>query len=525
MSFTGCQQIGAEESCAGDQSFQAVNPADGSHLPGEFKCATAEEIDRAADLAASAAAAVRAVSLEQRAAFLDACADEIMALGQDLGDRYMAETGLPQGRFEGERGRTCGQLKMFARYVKDGSWLDAKIDHADPDRKPFAKPDVRSMRQPIGPVVVFGASNFPLAFATSGGDAASAMASGCPIIVKAHPSHPGTAELIGRAILAAAAKTGMPNGVFSQLQDSGIESGKQLAMHPAVKAIGFTGSLRGGRALFDLAASRPDPIPVFAEMGSTNPMFVLPEAMAERAEAIGKGLGGSVLLGVGQFCTCPGIVLGLPGAGWTDLVEATSASVQGGGAATMLNAGIKQNFVAGLDRLTAAGASLASGEAQPDGCAASGAVFITTGSDMLDDPALEEEVFGPSTLFVECTSEEQMLDVARGLSGHLSATIHGTDADLAANSELIDILTEKAGRLVFNDYPTGVEVNHAIVHGGPYPATTDSRTTSVGSASIERFLRPVCWQDFPDSALPDALKDSNPLGLWRVVDGVRTRQR
>jgi NADP-dependent aldehyde dehydrogenase len=522
MNLTGRQLINGTDSSEGNHTFQAVNPSDGTALPIKFYSATTSEVDQACQAASEAFAAMQKLPFERRAAFLEAIADEIMALGDALGDRYCAESGLPRPRFEGERGRTCAQLRMFASVVRDGSFLEPRIDHADPDRAPMPKPDVRTMMQPLGPAVVFGASNFPLAFSTAGGDTASALAAGCPVIVKAHPAHPGTAELVGRAVLAAAKLTSMPDGVFALLHDDGYEMAQQLVQNCAVKAVGFTGSFRGGRALFDICAARDEPIPVYAEMGSVNPVFVLPGALKERSEAIANGLAGSVLMGTGQFCTCPGMVFG-SGSEFGQFCNTVKQGLSGKDAGVMLHQGIKKSFEAGIEMLKEAGAIPSSTE-QPDHLTqASGVVFEVPGDRYLQGEAFQEEVFGPSTLLIDCSSRDQMLEAAEGLGGHLTATIHGTEQDLADNSDLVDLLVQKAGRVIFNGFPTGVEVCHAMVHGGPYPATTDSRTTSVGTMAINRFVRPVCYQDFPDAALPEPLKEANPLNLLRLVDGVRRR--
>jgi NADP-dependent aldehyde dehydrogenase len=498
-----------------------------------FYEATAGDVDRACQAAAAAFAAVRAKSPAERAKLLRAIADEIMALGDALVQRAMAETGLPKARIEGERGRTCGQLKLFADVVEEGSWVDARIDRAMPDRQPMPRPDCRRMLIAIGPVVVFGASNFPLAFSVGGGDSASALAAGCPVVCKGHPAHPGTSEMVARAAQKAVEACGFPAGTFSLIQGAGIDVGLALVRHPAIKAVGFTGSLRGGRALYDAAAQRPEPIPVYAEMGSTNPVFVLPGALKERGFAIAKGLAASATLGVGQFCTKPGLVfipaqgssLDAPGASksFLAIVRQEIAAVPPG---VMLHEGILANFRKGVERLRAmanVNGMPPANEAVPTGCQAA-EFFTTTASNLAAHPEIAEEIFGPSTIAVTADSREQILDSARNLHGHLTATIHGTEQDLKEWADLVEILQTKVGRIIFNGWPTGVEVNHAMVHGGPYPATTDSRSTSVGTAAIYRWARPVCWQGFPDSALPEELKDANPRGIWRRIEGKLSRE-
>jgi NADP-dependent aldehyde dehydrogenase len=415
---------------------------------------------------------------------------------------------------------------MFADLIREGSWVDARIDRAIPDRQPLPKPDIRRMLIPIGPVVVFGASNFPLAFSVAGGDTASAMAAGCPVILKAHPAHPGTSELVARAIVKAAAEAEMPAGVFSMLYDAGHEIGVALVKHPLTRAVGFTGSLRGGRALFDAAASRPDPIPVYAEMGSVNPVFILPGALRERAEAIAEGLKNSVLLGVGQFCTSPGLAVGLLDENFARFAETLGGLFAGAQPGTMLYPGILQGYEAGVKRLGALeGLKATQSRIEPDAekTEARPAVFSTNARTFARHHELGEEVFGPSTVVVSCNTREEMEQIARTLEGHLTATIHGAADDLRDYARLVSILENKVGRLIFNGYPTGVEVCASMQHGGPYPATTDSRSTSVGTAAIHRFARPVCYQNFPQEALPVELRNVNQRGLWRLVDNQLTK--
>ena len=528
MDLHGRSLIGRETLGRGENSFHAVDPASGARLAPPFLEAIEEEIDAALEAAEAAFAPYRALKPDRRAAFLREIGERILALGDVLIRRAAAETGLPEGRLVGERDRTVNQARLFADLIEEGSWVDARIDTAQPDRKPVPKPDLRRMLIPLGPVAVFGASNFPLAFSVAGGDTVSALAAGCPVVVKGHPAHPGTSELVARAILRAADQCSLPSGVLSLLQGAGHEVGLRMVTHPLTRAVGFTGSLAGGRALFDAAARRPDPIPVFAEMGSVNPVFILPGALRRRGREIAEGLHGSVTLGTGQFCTNPGLTV-IPGEGDTEpflhrLAELTRASAPG----TMLHAGILRAYLEGLRRMrelrsvgileqAAAGAS-------EDRTQAGAAVFHTSAEVFLADRTLSREMFGPSTLLVSWNSKEQLRRIVEGLEGQLTATLHATDEDVREFAWLIPLLERKAGRLVVNGFPTGVEVCPAMHHGGPYPATTDERGTSVGTAAILRFARPVCYQDFPQEALPVELRDGNPRGILRLMDGRFTRK-
>jgi len=488
-----------------------------------FEEATERHIQLAFEAAAKDFEALRKVTPEQRAAFLDQIGEEIFALGSDLLTAANTETSLPiEFRLISERARTINQLKMFAESIREGSWVDARIDRAVPDRKPAPKPDVRRMLIALGPVAIFSASNFPLAFSVAGGDTASALAAGCPVVVKAHPAHPATSELIARAIVNAAEKTSMPPGVFSMLHSTRNEIAVAVVRHPLAKAVGFTGSLRAGRALFDAAAARPEPIPVYAEMGSVNPVFILPGALSERAEGIAQGLKTSILLGTGQFCTCPGLAIGIGDEHFTRFSNELKQQISGSAPGSMLHAGILDAYEAGVVRLAAIdGVETMRSSTPADESKLQGrpSVFLTGTETFMHHHALSEELFGPSTVVVRCSSREEVLAIARNLDGHLTATIHGTEKDLSEYAALVSILEEKVGRLVFNGFPTGVEVCASMQHGGPYPATTDSKTTSVGTAAIVRFARPVAWQNFPDSALPMELQDANPRKIWRLVDG------
>jgi NADP-dependent aldehyde dehydrogenase len=502
---------------------EPVDGSDGTFTAGgalaRFEEASQAHVDRAVDAAAGAFDACRRVPAEQRAAFLDRIATGIE--GNDaLIEVAQAETALPAARLTGERTRTASQLRMFAALVRDGSWVDARIDRALPGRTPLPKPDIRRMLIPLGPVAVFGASNFPLAFSVAGGDTASALAAGCPVVVKAHPAHPATSELAAHAIITAARETGMPAGVFSVLQSTRNEIARALVQHPLLEAVGFTGSLRAGRALFDAAASRPEPIPVYAEMGSVNPVFILPGAIAERTQALAGGLKDSVTLGVGQFCTNPGLTIGIGNSGFDALVHQLDAQMRTAPPGTMLTSGISGAYEAGVRRLSAIdGISTTRSAAAAQESQGVPSLFVTQASVLLRHHEVAEEVFGPSTVVVRCGSRDELFEVARRLDGQLTATIHGTAADLEEYAPLIAILENKAGRLIVNGFPTGVEVCPSMQHGGPYPATTDSRSTSVGTAAIHRFVRPVAYQNFPQTLLPVELQDANPRGVWRLVDG------
>ena len=506
--------------------FRAIDPSTGKTLDPEFISAGAQDVERAAKLAAEAAPRFAAISPGERANFLRSIADELTADGAAIVERAQLETGLPKPRLEGELARTTGQLRLFAEVVEDGSWVDARIDEALPERKPLPRSDIRSMLRPIGPVVVFGASNFPLAFSVAGGDTASALAAGNPVIVKAHPAHPGTSDLTARAVARAVAKCNLPAGVFALLFDNGIEVGVALVKHPVVQAVAFTGSTGGGQALMQLAAARPQPIPCYAEMGSTNPLFVLPGAMRQRGVDLAKGLQTSFTLGSGQFCTKPGLVF-VPQQEAGEFLDALRSGVSSLGAHGMLTPTIAERYNAKVEERRGRGkAEWIAGFEGAAGDAATGgaAVFSVPLADFAANHELEEEIFGPTTLLIHYGEPHELVDVAKRLHGHLTATIHGTEDDLRDAAALVGVLETKVGRLLFNGYPTGVEVCHAMVHGGPFPATSDSRTTSVGTRAITRFARPVCYQDFPDASLPSELRRGNPLGVQRMVNGKFTRE-
>lgn len=521
MRLTGQNFIGDKKSAKGNATFSAINPASGEELDTVFYEATPAEVDRAAQKAAQAFKVYRDKSGHDKAEFLEAVADEIANLGDALIKRCTQESGLPEARINGERGRTMNQLKLFAAVLREGSWPDARIDTAQPDRQPLPKPDVRSMQKALGPVGVFGASNFPLAFSVAGGDTAAALAAGCTVVVKAHPAHPGTCELVANAILNAIQKTGMPEGTFNMVQGKSNEVGMAMVTHPVIKAIGFTGSFRGGKAIFDAASQRAEPIPVYAEMGSTNPVFILPGALKSKSEEIAQGLTASVTLGTGQFCTNPGLVVLENSDAAEAFKHAATKCFKESAAGIMLTSAIQNAYESGIENLsTQAGIQvLAQGQRQDDGFRGVPAMMQTSAKHFLSDKQFEEEVFGPSTLTVTADQKSELLDIAENLSGHLTATLWANEDDLKESADLIKLLEQKAGRLIINGFPTGVEVCHAMIHGGPFPATTDSRTTSVGTTAINRFVRPVCYQNFPDELLPDELKNNNPLNIWRLVDG------
>jgi len=521
MQITGEMLIGTRAVRGHLQAIHAINPASGEQMQPAFGGGSGDEVNQACALAWQAFDGYRETSPRTRALFLEAIADNILALGDTLVERAMAESGLPRARIEGERGRTMGQLRLFASVVRAGNWLDVRIDPALPDRAPLPRADLRLRKIPLGPVAVFGASNFPLAFSVAGGDTASALAAGCPVVVKAHSAHPGTSELVGRAIQQAVADAGLPEGVFSLLFGSGRDLGSALVAHPAIKAVGFTGSRSGGTALMQIAANRAEPIPVYAEMSSINPVFLLPAALQARGDAIARGFVGSLAMGAGQFCTNPGLVIAQEGAALDAFLHTAAAALADVAAQTMLTPGIHQAYSDGVTQLNSHAAVTAVGTGVagqgPNQCQAG--LYVTTAAAFLADESLSAEIFGASSLVIKCRSTDEFAQVAEHLEGQLTATLQLDDADLALAQTLLPVLERKAGRLLCNGYPTGVEVCHAMVHGGPYPATSDSRSTSVGSAAIDRFVRPVCYQDLPQALLPLALRDDNPLGVRRLLDG------
>jgi NADP-dependent aldehyde dehydrogenase len=523
MKLEGYSLIGQGGSSAGGGTFHARNPATGETMEPTYHAATSDELDRAVALAGEAFVTYGQSSNKVRAGFLRSVADGIDAVEEEIVQRMMAETALPEPRCRGEKGRTVGQLRMFADLVEEGSWIDARIDLAQPDREPLPKPDLRSMRRPLGPVAVFCASNFPLAFSVAGGDTASALAAGCPVIVRAHSAHPGTAEIVAAAVRKAVASCGLAEGVFSLIFDDGIALGEEIARHPGIHAIGFTGSRKGGRALMDLAAAREVPIPVYAEMSSVNPVFILPAALAARGEAIAEGLAGSVTLGVGQFCTSPGLVF-VSGGASDAFLKRLGESLGAVAPATMLHEGIAGNFnqgVAGMSRQTGVDKLV---EVAAEGCQAGPVLFHTTLGEFVSNPALGAEIFGPAVLVIDCPSADDFPAAIAALEGQLTATVHGEEAEIDQAGALISLLSQKAGRVIVNGFPTGVEVCSSMVHGGPYPATSDGSGSSVGTRAIERFTRAVSWQDVPESVLPPELRSANPLGILRLVDGAPSRE-
>ena len=529
MKLHGEHILGYQTSRAGTVTFRAVNPATGESLEPAFWKATEDEVDQSLEKAQSAFETYRTRSGEDRAAFLEKIADGLIQLGDQLLERGTIETALPEARLAGERARTVNQLRLFATVLREGSWVDARIDTAIRDRKPLPKPDVRRMLIPIGPVVVFSASNFPLAFSVIGGDTVSALAAGCPVVVKAHWAHPGVSELVAQTVQKAASETGLPDGVFSMLQGRGHEIGTALVRHPITQAVGFTGSKSGGRALFDVAAARPCPIPVYAEMGSVNPVFVLPSALEQRGDQLAQGLVQSVTLGSGQFCTNPGLVVGIAGEHLENLIAKTSRLIEESVPSAMLYDDLSQAYARGVEKLQKTdGVCMAAKASQSANSIASPAtpfVYRTDATCFLSNSDLGEEIFGPATLFVVANDSRQMEQVARHIEGQLTASIHGTEEEFKRFAPLFSILENKAGRLICNEFPTGVEVCPSMNHGGPYPASSDVRSTSVGTAAILRFARPICFQNFPLHALPHELRDHNENCIWRLVNNVVTNER
>jgi 2,5-dioxopentanoate dehydrogenase len=518
--ITGSILIGSRE-VMGESVFRAIDPARGEPIEPGFAEAGPAHVDEAAALAAEAYPAYRATAPETRAAFLEAIAAGIEAIGDALIERAMQETGLPAARLAGERARTTGQLRLFANWVRAGGADEPRLDPPLPDRKPLPRADLRLRHIGVGPVAVFGASNFPLAFSVAGGDTASALAAGCPVVVKGHPAHPGTSELVGRAIRAAVAESGLHEGVFSLLSGTGHDLGGALVADPRIMAVGFTGSRAGGLALARIAAARPVPIPVHAEMSSVNPVFLLPGALTTRAEALGNAFVGSLTLGAGQFCTNPGLVIGIAGEGLERFVVSAAAALEAAPSATMLTPGIAEAYRKGVEALAGSPAAWKVARSREEGGpnACRPALFVADAAGFLAHPDLAREVFGAASLVLRCADGTEMVAVARSLEGQLTATLHLEPRDHPLAAALLPVLEEKAGRILANGWPTGVEVCHAMVHGGPFPATSDPRTTSVGTLAIRRFLRPVCYQDLPEALLPAALKAGNPLGLPRLVDG------
>jgi alpha-ketoglutaric semialdehyde dehydrogenase len=524
--ISGKNFIGNKLSANGTKTYKTFNPELNTENAIVFTEATAQEIDDAVNLAASVFKEYRTVSGINKAEFLNAIAEEILALDDVLIKTYCSETGLPEGRAKGERGRTIGQLRSFANLVAEGSWVEATIDTAQPNREPMPRSDIRKMLIPLGPVVVFGASNFPLAYSTAGGDTAAALASGCPVIVKSHPMHSGTGALVASAIIKAAEKTGMPNGVFSNLNSSGIEVGQQLVAHPKVKAVGFTGSINGGRALLDLASKRAEPIPVFAEMGSINPVIILPKALENRQADIAKTYASSITLGTGQFCTNPGLLLGIKSDALTSFINNVSEEITKINPSCMLHPNIKKGYISNKEKVVSQDkvTVTANYTSNVQNNYAAQAIVTVAGKTFLENPTLHLEVFGPFSVIVQCENASELETVIASLEGQLTGTVISDANEVANYPAVIAALQNRVGRIIFNGVPTGVEVCESMVHGGPYPASTDSRFTAVGIGSIKRWVRPFSYQDWPNDLLPNELKNDNPSNIFRVIDGLRTKK-
>ena len=516
--------IAGQRSALGSKVLQSVNASTGEALAYEFHQATEEEVNQACKAASEAFKSYRNTTPEQRALFLEAIADELDALGQDFLDTISQETALPLARLQGERGRTSGQMRLFAKVLRRGDYLGARIDTALPEREPMPRVDLRQVKIGVGPIAVFGASNFPLAFSTAGGDTASALAAGCPVIVKAHSGHMVTADQVAQAIDRAVASTNMPKGVFSMVYGNGV--GEALVKHPLIQAVGFTGSLKGGQALSAMAAARPNPIPVFAEMSSINPMLMLPAALKNRGDSIAQDLADSVVMGCGQFCTNPGLIIGIKSPEYNQFIEKLTDIIGAKPAQTMLNAGTLESYSSGLeDLMTHEGFEHLAGQTQ-QGDQAQPQLFKADVELLLaGNQLLQEEIFGPATIVIEVKDKAQLIQALSSMNGQLTAALIADEADFAEFADVVPVLEEKAGRLLLNGYPTGVEVCEAMVHGGPYPATSDARGTSVGTLAIDRYLRPVCYQNYPQSLLPEALKDENPFNILRLVNGEMTRSK
>ena len=520
LALTGSMLIGAADVRGGAGETRGVNPATGAALEPSYGLGDTADVDRAVALAWDAFPVYRATTLQARSAFITTVADNIDALGDTLVARVVAETGIPDPRVRGELARTTNQLRLFASVVADGRFLGARLDTPDPDRSPLPKPDLRQRKIPVGPVAVFSASNFPLAFSVAGGDTASAFAAGAPVVVKAHSAHPGTSELVGRAIRAAVAEHNLPEGVFSLLFGDGRTLGTALVKHPRIAAVGFTGSRSGGLALVHAAQTRPVPIPVYAEMSSVNPVILLPGALAANGASLGTAFVTSLTTSAGQLCTNPGLVFALGDP--TEFLAAAGEAVTAAPGAAMLTANIQQAYTTGVSRFVdAAGVTEVALGGADDTIAACGqaGLFVTDGDTFLAEPALQEEVFGAASLVVRVTDTAQLARILDTLEGQLTATVHATEADHDTVAALLPRLELLAGRVLYGGWPTGVEVGHAVEHGGPYPSTSNSATTSVGTLAIERWLRPVAYQNLPEALLPAELRDDNPLGVPRLRDG------
>jgi alpha-ketoglutaric semialdehyde dehydrogenase len=518
--ITGQNLIGNSYSGAGSNIFSSSVKEDGSLRYIDFHEASPEETNGAVMAAADAFAVFRLCETALKRSFLDSIATGIANAKDALVRMAMHETNLPSARLEGEVQRTINQVKLFSALLAEGSWVRPIIDTAQPNRIPLPKPDIRQVQVPLGPVAVFGASNFPFAFSVAGGDTISALAAGCPVVYKAHPGHPATSEMVGAIVVEAVKNSGLPEGVFSLLQGRSPESSIRLVEHPGIKAVGFTGSFTAGKAIFDAANARKEPIPVYAEMGSINPVFILPGIMEKEPALLAQKLAASNLLGAGQFCTNPGVIVSVEAAATSEFLAGFSNHIKNAGAESMLNEQLAKNYQNGVDKLISSGVQLnCSGKNTEAPIPATPYMFQTSAINFLKDKGLSHEVFGPSSIHVVAGTEAELYAVARQLEGQLTVSIWGTEADLLNFARLVNELELKAGRIIFNNVPTGVEVTHAMMHGGPFPSTTNSQATSVGTNAIYRFTRPVSYQNFPQQSLPASLRNENSLGLWRHVNG------
>jgi alpha-ketoglutaric semialdehyde dehydrogenase len=524
--ITGKNYIGSKLKGDGTKTYKTINPQLNIENPWTFTEATPEEIEEAVALANDAFKTYRNYPAQKKADFLNAIAEEILALGDELLEVYCTESGFPRGRAEGERGRTIFQLRSFANMLTEGSWVEATIDTAIPDRVPLPKDDLRKMLVPLGPVVVFGSSNFPFAFSTAGGDTASALAAGCPVIVKSHSMHIGTGEMVASAVIKAAQKHNMPEGIFSNLIGSGVTLGATLVKHPLVKAVGFTGSINGGRALFNLASQRPEPIPVFAEMGSINPVVILPEALEKNSKKWATAYAGSITLGTGQFCTNPGLLLGVKGEKLNQFMEQLSEEIEKIAPSCMLHPSIKDDFNNGREKIKSQnGVSTIAeykGEISPN--YAPQTILTVNGKTFLENATLSHEVFGPFSIVVQCENNEELERIINKLDGQLTGTILAEPKEITNYNTIINALQSRVGRLIFNGVPTGVEVCASMIHGGPYPASSDSRFTAVGIHAVKRWVRPFSYQNWPDELLPSELQNNNPLKITRTVNDIITQK-
>ena len=525
--ITGKNYIGQKLSANGTVTFKTINPTVNCENEAVFTEATSDEVNEAVALAWEAFSIYRSVSSEKKAAFLNSIADGIEGLGDSLLEMYCKESGLARGRAEGERGRTIGQLRAFAQLVSEGSWVDAAIDTAIPDRAPLPKVDLRKMSIPLGPIVVFGSSNFPFAFSTAGGDTASALAAGCPVIVKSHSMHAGTGEMVAAVVLKAARENGMPDGVFSNLSGGGRTVGAQLVAHKHVKGVGFTGSIQGGRALYDIAAKREEPIPVFAEMGSINPVIILPSALHSDLDKWSTQLADSITGGAGQFCTKPGLIIGIKGDLLAKYTTTLGEKLMNISPICMLHPSIKKNFNAGKELVSSQiGVNVVASYEKSVGSNFAQQKLITVeGKTFLSNHTLNTEVFGPFSVVVQCENKEELVNVIKSLEGQLTGTIITDAKELTNYSEVVDALQNRVGRIIFNGVPTGVEVCPSMIHGGPYPASSDSRFTAVGIHSIKRWIRPFSFQNWPMELLPLELRNDNPLNIMRLVNNKITNER